>query len=280
MKQSCFRIVPSNREQGKIGAQYASAVLKAKKVALFYDTGDPYSKGLAQGFKNQFINDGNRIVYQAEFTIGQSDTLYDYTHAALTVDPDLIYFASKSLDVNILRNSLKKVPTTQFPKASTLPIMGGDAFYQLGGYNSETFKELSNFYFTAYAYPDEWNALRKPPPYPFFQDYANAFDPGHKHPGIYSYSRAHSEAILSYDAMQVLLDASRKVLLASRKTSMRGIELRSVLLQTSPDQPFAGMSGRIAFKPNGDPEDKVIIVLQVDKGHIQLAKPPWQWGTF
>ncbi len=46
-----FRVAPSNKTQGIAGAQYATTVLKAKSIALFFDPSDPYSQSLANDFR-------------------------------------------------------------------------------------------------------------------------------------------------------------------------------------------------------------------------------------
>ena len=70
-----FRVVPSNKQQGIQGAQYAINVLHKKNVALFYDQQDPYSQSLAQDFLQEFQKDGGQLVVEEKYTVGQPGTL-------------------------------------------------------------------------------------------------------------------------------------------------------------------------------------------------------------
>src|SRR5579883_526150 len=256
-----FRVAPSNKSQGIAGAKYAENTLKAKNVALFVDQANPYSQSLAQDFQQQFEADGNKIVVTEKYTVGQPGTLQQSLQDALTHNPDLIYFSGYASDVGVL---LTDLVSTNAP--ASLNVLGGDALYELGGYAGSARSAFSRLHFTAFAYPDEWEALnltsRKPA---FFSDYAAAFDPTNKHQGAYGFSRPTSDVILSYDAMLALSNAYGTAV--SSKTPVTGDDLRQALSKTT----FQGVSGQIKFDGNGDPVDKAFVVLAVDpNGHIQM----------
>src|SRR5205085_8474259 len=98
------------------------------------------------------------------------------------------------------------------------------------------------------------------------------FDPTGQHTGtggIYGYSRADGDVILSYDAMQALLAAS-KIALAGGNTSFTPEQLRQALTQINGANTIQGVSGQIAFGPNGDPMNKAFVILHVSQdGFIQ-----------
>ena len=112
----------------------------------------------------------------------------------------------------------------------------------------------------------------------FFKDYAQSFDPQDQYrQGTYGYNMADTCAMLSYDAVQVLLHASTK-LLAAGKSNFTGDDLRQALAQVTGTQAFQGVSGRISFGPNGNVIGKAVLVLvgQPD-GQTKLAYVDKAW---
>ncbi|WP_277988993.1 protein kinase domain-containing protein [Ktedonosporobacter rubrisoli] len=266
-----FRVVPSNTIQGIQGAKYAELSLHAKKVAVFVDIKDPYSQSLAQDFTRQFQKDGNTVVATEQYTIGKTDQLPALLQDALSHSPDLIYFSGYASDVSPLLINLP---------AGNLPVMGGDALYQLNGYPSSARAGFSHLRFTAFAYPDEWSALgleaRKPA---FFSAYPAAFDPNSTHQGSpYGFTRADNDAMLSYDAMTAVLTGC-SIALSSGKKSITPSDLQQALKQVNVNNAIQGVSGRIAFGPDGDPLDKAIVILYVSpEGYIKME--PTTLGRF
>jgi eukaryotic-like serine/threonine-protein kinase len=262
-----FRVAPANKRQAIIGAKYAEQTLKAKTAVTFVDPADPYSQSLEKYFSAQFIADGNKILATENYTVGQQG------HAALpgllkdaeSKNPDIIYFSGYANDVSII---LSNLPT--FGQFSTLPIMGGDALYELN-YPISARAGFNHLRFTAFAYPDEWDVLnltgQKPP---FFANYAAAFNPDGTHPaGQYGYTRTSNDVMLSYDATLTMLKASNIVL--STKISLTPAGLQKALKQINGAKAVQGVSGQITIGPDNDPVDKAIVVLFVDQnGHIHL----------
>jgi eukaryotic-like serine/threonine-protein kinase len=266
-----FRVAPSNKTEGIAGAQYAEQVLHAKTVAMFYDPTDPYSQSLAQDFSQQFLSDGNKIVDSEIYTVYKPSTLPTLLKKALATHPDLIYFSGYASDVSTI---LVNLP------AGNLPVMGGDALYELGGYPSNARAGFSRLHFTAFAYPDEWGVLGYGGQQPaFFSAYAADFDPNNNHTGSpYGFTRSDSDTILAYDAMVALLKGC-DIALSSGKQTIAPQDLRQALSTISGANSFQGVSGQISFAANGDPIDKAIVVLYVDpQGHIKME--PTTLGRF
>jgi ABC-type branched-subunit amino acid transport system substrate-binding protein len=266
-----FRVAPSNRTEGIAGAQYAEQTLHAKSVAMFYDPADPYSQSLAQDFSQQFISDGNKIVDSEIYTVGKPSTLPAFLQKALATHPDLIYFSGYASDVSTILINLP---------AGNLPVMGGDALYELGGYPSSARAGFSRLRFTALAYPDEWGVLGYGGQQPaFFGEYSADFDPNHSHTGSpYGFTRSDNDTILAYDAMVALLKGC-DIALSSGKQTIMPQDLRQALSTINGVNSFQGVSGQISFSANGDPIDKAIVVLYVDpQGHIKME--PTRLGRF
>ncbi len=263
-----FRVAPSNKIQGVNGARYAEQVQHAKNVALFVDIRDPYSQSLAQDFSQQFQADGNTIVATENYTVGKTDNISTLLQDALSKNPDMIYFSGYSSDVGAL---LSDLPAST---PSKLTVMGGDALYELGGYPKSSRAQFNRLRFTAFAYPDEWDVqgltAKKPT---FFTEYPTAFDPNHQRPaGVYGFTRAANDVILSYDAVVALLMGCNIELNTGKKT-ITPEDLRDGLSKVNGPGAFQGVSGQIAFGPNGDPVDKAIVILYVDPvGRIHMEQ--------
>ncbi len=265
-----FRVAPANKIQGIVGARYAEHTLNAKTAVLFVDPSDTYSQSLAQDFAQQFQADGNKILATEDYTKGQADTIAARVADAASHHPDIIYFSGYANDVDTLLSN---------PQSGSVPVMGGDALYELSGYpNSGGLKRLR---FTTFAYPDEWDVLGYTPKPPFFSDYPNYFDPARLHQGSpYGFTRADNDVILSYDAMIALLKGANNELSAG-KTKPTPADLQQGLKQITGTNGFQGVSGQIAFGSNGDPVNKAIVILHVSPdGHIQMEPMGSDQGRF
>jgi serine/threonine protein kinase/ABC-type branched-subunit amino acid transport system substrate-binding protein len=262
-----FRVAPSNKIQGINGAKYAEQVLHAKTAALFVDISDPYSQSLAQDFQQQFQTDGSTIVATEHYTVGKTGNIPALLQDALSKKPDTIYFSGYSSDVGVVLSNLPA------DTPSSLSVMGGDALYELGGYPKSSRAQFNRLRFTAFAYPDEWDVLgltaKKPG---FFSEYPAAFNPNNQAPaGIYGFTRATNDAILSYDATVALLTGCN-IELKAGKTKMTPQDLRDGLSQVNGSNSVQGVSGQVSFGANGDPVDKAIVILYVDPvGHIHMT---------
>jgi serine/threonine protein kinase/ABC-type branched-subunit amino acid transport system substrate-binding protein len=262
-----FRVAPPNNFEGIVGAQYAEKTLHAKNVALFVDPHDPYSSSLAADFSKQFQADGNTIAVSENYTVGQRGNLLSLLTDAEKHNPDLIYFSGYASDVGVL---LTNLPTSgQF---ANLQILGGDALYELGGYSVSARAGFNRLRFTSFAYPDEWDVLHLTAQKPaFFTEYPLYFDPNNQphSTGPYGYTRADNDVMLSYDAMLAILNASANLLGSNQKVSLT--TLRQALSQINGAKSFQGVSGQIAFGPDGNPVNKAILILYVaQQGFIHM----------
>ena len=243
-----FRVAPSNNIQGVSGAKYAEQTLHATSAALFVDPTDTYSQSLAQDFVTQFEGDGKKIVAKEQYTVGKTSNFAILLQDALKYNPGIIYFSGYAADISTL--------LTDLPAGNAISVMGGDALYELNGYQSSASAGFTHLHFTAFAYPDEWDVLgqasRKPS---FFADYPAAFSPNKTQIG-YGYTRPDNDATLSYDATIALLDGCNSAL-NSGKTQITPEELRQALTTTT----FQGVSGQIAFGPDGNPLKKAIVIF-------------------
>ncbi len=268
-----FRVCATDSQQGSSGANYAFDTLKSRRVALFvgkdyHHHDNPYTTSLASAFSKQYKSKGGQIVATESYTADNTTDDADPNLPADLVDalksrPDLIYFAGYSSDVSSI---LPHLPT-QGPFAN-IQVMGGDGLYELNGYSNAKVP-TPRLHFTAFASPDEWSYLRHPNP-PFFSEYANQFS-NNQHQS-YGYNIANDDNILSFDATNTLLSTSHD-LISRGKTTFTGSDLRQALSQIDMAHSIQGVSGAIAFGPDGNSVNKAVVVLSTDsEGHILLEK--------
>jgi len=268
-----FRVAPANKIQGIVGARYAEHTLNAKSAVLFVDPSDSYSQSLAQDFSQQFQADGQQIVATEDYTKNDATSISAHIADALSYHPDIIYFSGYASDVDTLISN---------PLSGTIPVMGGDALYELGGYPHSGHANLIRLRFTTFAYPDEWDILGDKPLPAFFTEYPNDFDPArqHKQGSPYGFTRADNDVILSYDATVALLKGTNNALSAG-KTKPLPADLEQGLKQIAGANGFQGVSGQITFGSNGDPVNKAIVVLHVSpQGFIQMEPMGSDQGRF
>jgi ABC-type branched-subunit amino acid transport system substrate-binding protein len=269
-----FRVGPPDPVQANAAAKYAEQTLHDKAVALFEDPTEAYSKSLGDAFRKQFTADGNSIVATEQYTEGKPDNLPSLLQDAQNHNPDLIYFSGFSNDASVV---LANLPTTG-PFANLL-VMGGDGLYVLSGYSQEAHAKFGRLRFTALGFPDEWDVQglsgQKPA---FFRDYPEYFNPGGAaHSSPYGYSRPDSEVMLAFDATLALLEGCRIVLTGGKK-SISPDDLRHALTLITGSNAIQGVSGQIAFGPDGNPINKAVVVLGVTQdGFIQVRSVQ---GTF
>ncbi len=263
-----FRVAPANKTQAIAGAQYMEHQMHVRRVALFVDPNNSYSKSLANDFIAQFVSDGNKIIDVEEYKVADTVTLPAHLDKALTTKPDAIYFAGYASDL-----------ATLLEQRPAINVMGGDGLYELGGYTGKARQGFIHLQFTAFAYPDVWG-MEKLPPHPFFTLYGQDFDPLHQHANPYGFTRPTGDSMLAYDAMQALLKGYTNVLDAGA-TTVTPEELRQGLLKIYGNQGFQGVTGQISFSTNGDPVNKAIVILHVvNGGYIQVVDEHSVQGCF
>jgi eukaryotic-like serine/threonine-protein kinase len=260
--------VPVTRE-GEVGARYIERRFaqvhgfSVKRLIVFVDPKDLYSEGLAKAFEQTLLRDGSRniIVGEEDYAVGDPNSILSDVNQISGSSLDLIYFAGKAADADVL---LQHLPTVG--PFDHLRVMGGDGLYELGGYSvAASYRRLD---FTAFAYPDEWVQQRLLQ-HPFFDAYALNFA-GWPPDKAYGFTRPDSDAILGYDAASMLLGSIPLAAEDYGDTSSDSI-LRA-LSTVSGSHAFQEFSGVISLGSDRNPMDKTVVVLYVDdSGLTQLV---------
>jgi serine/threonine protein kinase/ABC-type branched-subunit amino acid transport system substrate-binding protein len=263
-----FRVCASNKAEGIAGAKYVEQVLHARTAVVFTDPLNAYTSSLGNDFAGQFQADGGNIILTEKYTVGNAGSVASALQDALknaNPVPNILYFSGYASDLSTLM--------TDLPSSGpwgNVQIMGGDALYELSGYQSSSKISWPRVHFTSFTYPDAWDVqgltAQKPA---FFVNYGNDFDPSHTHKiGTYTWNRPDSDVILSYDALTALLTAAKN----TGKSQITTSDLAQALKQLNGAHAFQGVSGQIALGPNGDPVNKAIVILYVSpRGFIMMT---------
>ena len=127
-KPFAFRACFIDPPQGSAMAKFALETLKVKKVAVFYDNGNDYVKGLAEFFKAAFEKGGGTVtVFEA---YSKDDTDFSALLTKVMADPpDMLYIPDYYNMVNLVTKQARDAgfqaslpaATVGTPRTSTLP---------------------------------------------------------------------------------------------------------------------------------------------------------------
>ncbi len=231
-----FRTVPTDDLQAEVLADWVHES-GAKRVAIVY-TNNSWGKPLADGFEQKFTGLGGTVLL--------SEGAAEETNDFRTIIAKL-----KGLD------GLDAVVSPTYPKEGgtfvrqtkelglAKPLFGGD------NWGSPEFRNIAGdaaegVYYTA---PSEITT-------PEYERFAKRYEAKYgEQPDVLG--------AYSYDAANAVFKA------IERCKGTEGEEIREALLKTS----FPGVSGPIAFKPNGDVKSKAFARFTISNGEARPAQP-------
>lgn len=109
----------SSTQQGRTIAAYAVNELKAKKIAILYNSQNAYSVGLAGPFEQVVIDNGGEIVAKETYTTTDKDFRAQLTKIK-AANPDAIYFPSYPVEIPLIY-------TQAFELGITVPMLGSNS---------------------------------------------------------------------------------------------------------------------------------------------------------
>jgi ABC-type branched-subunit amino acid transport system substrate-binding protein len=236
-----------------MAANFMLNKMKKKRIAILYDETTSYTNDL----KNDFAEDiPHNIVGSENYSGDKLGTVQGALNLALAQNPDAIFFSGHVRDLLVLLQDISSTSSTN------LLIVGGDALAITSNYLNPL-PRLDNVYFTAFASPDEWDDTNQA--LPFFQGYRNNFGTLTAPTGLPSID---ADVMLSYDALSTLLHASQQVL--STKNTLNSPDLIEALKQITGANAIQGITGRISFNGNGDPQDKRVILEHIQETRLKV----------
>ncbi len=271
-----FRVNPPDDLQGKTLGTVAvdPNEFNAKRILVLRDPTDTYSQSLANAFtaRAQALH-ATAINNPADnFTEGTT-TVANYQKVindALRNNVDLIFLAGIDTDAVRLAHALGIAINAESGNLALarLKILGGDAIDTgliLGQGDGPDAAIARNFpqdmqrlSFTAFGHPDEWSFLKLPSQPAFFHNWVSTYQSSPV--ASNNAPPAGNDAILTYDAVSVMVDAARLV-----HGNITGQAVRDALASLGKNNvsPYQGVSGRILFDTQGNPMDKALVVLTV-----------------
>ena len=227
-----FRVCFLDDFQGYVGAKFAHDDLKLSKVAILFDQGQAYSKGLAQEFKHSFEAMGGTIATEQAYTDGDADVSAQLQTIKGT-GAELIYMPGYYTEAGNITRQARKL-------GITAPFLGGD------GWDSAKLTEIGgdaiegSYYSNHYSHQEQ-----RPEVQDFVKKYQARF--GAVPDGL---------AALGYDAARVLFDAM------DRSPSLGGKDLAAAIAAT---KDFPGVTGKITIDKDRNAV-KQAVILQIKGG--------------
>lgn len=226
-----FRIIANDLQQGQALAKFAVGQLKAQRIAVIDDR-TTYGQGLADDFAKSVEAAGGKVV-KREYTTNSATDFMAILTSLKGQNPDLVFYGGMDAQAGPMVKQLRKLGI----KAA---FMGADGvntpeFAKLGG------KDAEGAYASSAGAPKE--AM------PGFASFNDKFKARFK-TDIQAY------APYTYDAARVLIDAMKRADSADPKKFLP--EIGKTQLQ--------GVTGAIAFEPNGDIKNGAVSLYQLQAG--------------
>ena len=227
--RACF----TDPYQGETAAVFAGENLKAKDVAILYNTTDAYSEGLATSFENKFKEYGEVLNVEG---YSQSDS--DFRSILTRIEannPDAIYLPEYYSKAGQILTQVREL-------GIEIPIIGPDGY---DGIEEDYADVAEGVYFTNHFAKTDEAAIVKD----FIENYSKKYGGS---PTTFS--------ALGYDSAYVMAEAIKNA------GSTESSDLVNQLLKTE----ITGVTGNFVFSENGDLQ-KSISIIQIIDGQLVLV---------
>ena len=230
-----FRVCFLDPFQGWVEAKFARETLKANTAAILYDQAQAYSKGLAQYFKEAFVQMGGTITTEQAFTGGDQDFSAQLTTIRQT-NPDVILVPGYYTDAGNVAIQVRKL-------GIKAPLLGGD------GWDSTQLAAIGKDAIEGSYYSNHYSFQEKRPE---VENFVGKFEAEH-------HMKPDGLAALGYDAARLLFDAM------GRASSLDGNALAKAIAET---KDFPGVTGKITIDAERNAKKSAVIVQM--KGGIPV----------
>lgn len=229
-----FRMGFLDEFQGRIAAIFARSELKAHSAAVLYNIADPYSRGLAEVFRNQLLEvDGQIVAFESY--VGVEADFSRQLRKIRDIKPEVLYLPNFS-------EESKRIAVKARDMKIDAILLGGDSW------DYGTLAQMPEFdgaYMTAHYSTGMLNRKN----IKFVASYREKFDhlPG-------------DTAAMTYDAFHLVIAAMKY------KDSADPESIRDGLYEMGP---YPGVGDYIYFVENGDPV-KGVVILKLKDGAAQF----------
>ena len=224
-----FRVCFIDPFQGTVMANFAKKTLNAKRVALLTDVGTPYSVGLANFFKQDFVKGGGEIIVEQKFTKDDKDFRAQLT-AIKTGNPDAIFIPGYYGQVTLIALQAREL-------GIKVPLFGGDGWEAPELIQGPGAAEaLEGCFFSTHFSPDQKDSKAQE----FVAKYEKKFG-----------ARPDAMAALGYDTVLALTEAIK----STRSTA--GAKIRDALAAT---KGLEGVTGKMDIDPERNARKPAVII--------------------
>ncbi len=267
-----FRVNPDDTSQGSTLGTTVVKSLQARRILILRDPTDLYSASLADAFTHSVTGLG-ATVFQDTISVTKTsvDQYAKVVQEAASDNVDSIFLAGYNVDgvrlAHAVGDAARANPAD--PVLAHLRVIGGDAMgssltiAQGNGPDAQIVRDfpqdMQRLIFSSFADWSEWNFLGVPQNQQpaFFSEWVSTYQSSTL--GTHA-PNATYDALLSYDAVRVLVDAASHV-----HGTITGQAVRDELaaLGTGSIPAYQGITGLIHFDNKGNAIDKAVVVLQV-----------------
>lgn len=224
--------------QGYVMAHFAHTNLKAKTAAVFTDSANDYSKGLAQFFTAEFKKEGGTIVDNESYAEGDKGFQSQLTKIK-AANPDVIFVPGYYTEVGAIAVQARQAGITQV-------LLGGD------GWDSPKLYDIGKDAIQGCYFSDHYSPQSKDPRVVAF---------------VANYQKKYGEvpdamAALSYDAAHILADA------ITRAGSTDRAKIRDAIAAT---KNYPGVTGNITMDANRNAVKPAVILKVVGDHAVYVA---------
>lgn len=233
-----FRTCFLDEFQGYVVAKFAIEELKAKRVAILFDQGQPYSKGLADFFEKSFKEMGGEIASRQAYDTNNPD-VGPQLATVNQAKPDAVFLPGYYTQAANIIAQARKI-------GISVPFLGGD------GWDSDKLEEIGG------------DAVQG-------SFYSNHYSPEESTPAVVNFVGKYKAkygaapdalAALGYDTANLLFAAIDK------SPSLSGKDLAATIAAT---KAFPGVTGEITINENRD-ASKSAVMVKVDHGKRPAIK--------
>nr|WP_302597726.1 ABC transporter substrate-binding protein [uncultured Cellulosilyticum sp.] len=227
-----FRACFTDPYQGGIMSKFATENLKAQTAAILYNSGDDYSTGLAEAFKENFEAAGGIITDYEAYTEDEKDFKAVLTNMKAN-SPDVLYVPDYYNTVGLIAEQVKQV-------GLEVTMLGADGWDDVQkDYGSVT----EGYYFTNHYAADDTDEI--------VQKFVTSYQ------DTYEGNTPNALGALGYDATKIMCHA------IDEADSTDGEAIVKALSGTDMDC----VAGHVTFDENGDPQ-KAVTILTIKDGKL------------
>ncbi|MDM8556419.1 ABC transporter substrate-binding protein [Desulfococcaceae bacterium HSG7] len=238
-----FRACYTDAFQGKVMAQFAYRELGARTAAVMKCFDQEYSMTLAKLFTESFKKSGGKLLFDGGYKSKAVD-FKSILEKVKKLKPDVVFVPGYPRDSGLL----VKQAASMGIKTTFLSGDGWSQIYKVAG------DAVNGSYHATHWHPD----VPLLASVNFCETYKKKYG---------SDIPSHAASVV-YDAFMVLADAIRRA-----GTTADRSKIRDALHAT---RGFQGITGTLEFDANGDPKDKAVIVIKLEKGvstYFKKIKP-------